>query len=303
MLTSILPGLRDLRVPLASGLLWLVVIWLFVYPMIPTKDEASGFGAEVYELFGALGGAALLGAVTFVAYILGIVFGKLSSLTKFAAGRLTSNKEALSRASDVQASERATKLVSQLHEKGIPFELISNLLENSDTTEEAAHKLATLEKDMTHELRAEIAESDVQKLTDRMFTEIPLVAARLLAKNKDLFDRYDRADAEANFRYAVIIPMTLIVLLVVIRTNLLATIPWLAVFIIVATLGFAFLIARDAYLKERESNDAIYQAVFIGEVNFPVMDDVQSLFSHPLYRTQGKSSHPDEASDSEGSTS
>lgn len=303
MLTSILPGLRDLRVPLASGFLWLVVIWLFVYPMIPTKDAARGFGAEVYELFEALGGAALLAAVTFVAYILGIVFGKLSFLTRFVAGRLTSSKRALSRASEIQASERAAKLVGQLHEKGIPLELISNLLENSDTTEEAAQALATLEKDMSQELRAQIAESDVQKLTDRMFGEIPLVAARLLAKNKDLFDRYDRADAEANFRYAVIIPMLLIVLLVVIRTNLLAGIPWLAVFIIVSTLVFAFLIARDAYLKERESNDAIYQAVFIGEVNFPVMDDVQSLFSHPLYRTQHETSRTDESSDTEGSTS
>jgi hypothetical protein len=39
LLASLLPGLRDLRVPLAAGLMWLVVLWLSFYPDLPTKSK------------------------------------------------------------------------------------------------------------------------------------------------------------------------------------------------------------------------------------------------------------------------
>ena len=46
-MASLLPGLRDMRVPLATGFLWLVLHWLALYQIIPNKDEATGLAAEI----------------------------------------------------------------------------------------------------------------------------------------------------------------------------------------------------------------------------------------------------------------
>ena len=35
MLTSVLPGLREVRTPLTAGVIWLIVAWLAVAPQLP----------------------------------------------------------------------------------------------------------------------------------------------------------------------------------------------------------------------------------------------------------------------------
>jgi hypothetical protein len=37
MLASLLPGLRDLRAPLAAGYLWLAAGWLYFAPLLPAS--------------------------------------------------------------------------------------------------------------------------------------------------------------------------------------------------------------------------------------------------------------------------
>jgi hypothetical protein len=74
MLMSLLPGLRELRAPLASGYLWLVSAWLFLGRMdwLPThRPTDNGEVARLWELGDALGTTAVFAAVTFIAYLIG----------------------------------------------------------------------------------------------------------------------------------------------------------------------------------------------------------------------------------------
>jgi hypothetical protein len=64
MLLNLLPGLRELRAPLAAGYLWLFGAWLAFEGDFP---EPAG-AAEFFEQFEAVGAAA---ALTFAAYLLG----------------------------------------------------------------------------------------------------------------------------------------------------------------------------------------------------------------------------------------
>jgi hypothetical protein len=41
MLASRLPGLRDLRTPLATGPLWLIAVWLVVHNHVPLSTEQA----------------------------------------------------------------------------------------------------------------------------------------------------------------------------------------------------------------------------------------------------------------------
>lgn len=72
MLASLLPGLRDLRTPLAVGYLWVVALWLLLHDWWPESVEAAtGPTKFLYELSAPLGSAATLAALSFVVYLLG----------------------------------------------------------------------------------------------------------------------------------------------------------------------------------------------------------------------------------------
>ena len=71
MLTNLLPGLRDLRTPLATGYLYLAALWIVFGGLLPDNDSATGLIARIYELDGVLGTSTLLAGLSFVASVLG----------------------------------------------------------------------------------------------------------------------------------------------------------------------------------------------------------------------------------------
>jgi hypothetical protein len=74
MIASLLPGLRDLRAPLAAGYLLLMAAYIWLAPRLPeTADSATGLIADVYAVARLVGVAVSLAAASFVAYMLGIV--------------------------------------------------------------------------------------------------------------------------------------------------------------------------------------------------------------------------------------
>jgi hypothetical protein len=69
MLTSLLPGLRDLRAPLAAGYLRLFAIWIAFEPSLGTGE--SGVAASLLNLKEELTPVGLAAAVSFIAYLIG----------------------------------------------------------------------------------------------------------------------------------------------------------------------------------------------------------------------------------------
>jgi hypothetical protein len=73
-LASLLPGLRDLRAPLAAGYLWLLTVWLALAEHVPDRDEATtGLFSSVYRLDDLVTAIGLGVALSFVAYVLGML--------------------------------------------------------------------------------------------------------------------------------------------------------------------------------------------------------------------------------------
>jgi hypothetical protein len=78
MLANLLPGFRDLRAPLAAGYLWLAAIWVWFAHVLPSSpNEATGFLKRVYELAGAAGRPAIGIALSFTAYLLGVLMTEI----------------------------------------------------------------------------------------------------------------------------------------------------------------------------------------------------------------------------------
>jgi hypothetical protein len=74
MLANLLPGLRDLRAPLAAGLVWFAAGYLWLVPKVPSLSEpVMEIFADTQRLY-AIGGSVLLASsVTFTAYLIGIL--------------------------------------------------------------------------------------------------------------------------------------------------------------------------------------------------------------------------------------
>ena len=84
MIVNILPGLRELRAPLASGYLWLLTFWLTFAPLVPPMSGATGIWADINRLGSAVGRSGALAAATFAAYIIGIFNERIAYLvTRF----------------------------------------------------------------------------------------------------------------------------------------------------------------------------------------------------------------------------
>jgi hypothetical protein len=74
VLASLLPGLREIRAPLAAGYLWLVVAWLVFQDRVETGAAASGSVDALLTLKDELGTGGLTAAATFVAYLVGALW-------------------------------------------------------------------------------------------------------------------------------------------------------------------------------------------------------------------------------------
>jgi hypothetical protein len=73
VLANVLPGLRDLRVPLAAGYVWLLALYLAVEPYVPDRAEAHGVWDSLLRIHEAAGVVGVGVAASFVAYLVGSI--------------------------------------------------------------------------------------------------------------------------------------------------------------------------------------------------------------------------------------
>jgi hypothetical protein len=118
--------------------------------------------------------------------------------------------------------------------------------------------------------------SIARALSERMDGEIALVATRLLADSRDLFDRYDRAEAEAAFRFSIALPLVAISALVPWRLEL----EWWGYGLCAGTgVAVAAVLLIEGARKQMESNDAIFQAVFSKKADFPSIETAHAAIA------------------------
>lgn len=75
MLAGILPGVRELRAPLAAGYLWLLILWIAFGDALPTKDEVEPGGPveRFYDLEPVVSSLGLAVVASVAAYIIGSI--------------------------------------------------------------------------------------------------------------------------------------------------------------------------------------------------------------------------------------
>jgi hypothetical protein len=288
MLTNLLPGLRDLRAPLASGYLWLVGLWLVLVDAVPPRNMATGVVAHVYALTTAVGHGAVLAAISFMAYLIGAVLSVESDgfvVRFFGVARVLFSGEFTKRWQrrniilahlDRLVAERLSRKVandifariSRARESGviseIPDEFTRDRIAKDAIEAWNRYQIQIRNEDLfspkggdesdywVNEVWQSLALDIIGSLAD----EIRQLVTELRVTSPPLFDQYDRERAEAEFRMSVAFPLTFVA----------AALAWKWTPLWLLLLVGVVLIMRSGLSRARQATDVVAQAALAGYV-------------------------------------
>jgi hypothetical protein len=261
MLASLLPGLRELRAPLAAGYLWLLLAWLALGGRVPEESEATGIAARLYDIRDAASALGLAVAISFVAYLLGSLSEAIASpigqwlKQPFTSARAQSSIELV-------VDDRLRELT-----KRVPIDRVEYLLEEQLRGREQMRQPIREEKNPEVRLGRLI-----RVLEERIIQELDLASTRLIGEQPELFSTVDRLRAEAEFRFAIAPPLLALGLLLATTEHVL----WLAMVIAVAVLGW------QGMRRRTEANDVVADSLLLGRVEAPILERLRRAAEMPL---------------------
>lgn len=280
MLASLLPGLREVRTPLATGYLWLLVLWLLFQRNVPrSKEEVVGPIASIYELGLLVGAPVALAAASFAAYLLGSVLVASRSGRSHSYGFITPPGNAGPTAWGLRSlPARARGALEWLAGRDRRMEEALYLQLESF----ASKRLLELDDRLSDEQHAEVLGRDVHPrmkevedfmrafgshplsmdYVSSMINELDLVGVQLQAQNRDLWDTYDRKSAEAAFRSAVSLPVAILFLVLAWQSGEW----WVACLLVIPG-----ALARSGRMAYAQGASTLVQAIDVGLVTPPIM--------------------------------
>jgi hypothetical protein len=188
MLSSVLPGVRDVRTPLVTGYAWLIALWLLFADWNPAQRAGAQLRSVFSPLTTSLGSGPILALVTVVAYLFGGLLVGDPNRTPFlpSLNRVLAHPLELLR--NLDANSRSD-LRKPLREAGR-----SRRYRDIDTYRLGSH---FIRRDITDDADVEPAKEAI------MGFDHTSAAVRLQIANKDLWDQYDRFRAEAELRFSL----------------------------------------------------------------------------------------------------
>ena len=299
MLASLLPGLRDVRAPLAAGYLWLVACWLTLEPSVPERAEAHGVVASLYRADDVLSVVGLGIVLAFAAYLLGSLSAStlspllrrgfpsawpvrgtnippspltpqaIEALNQVVFGAVDEINEALALTgvdADGFLAGQTRRTVPNLGERrgrGLWSRVRVRLYRRPSTAAPARSKRMggpSIGPGSATPIDIDVRRAAV--LVPWVLQDLDIVAnTRLLGRDQALYAEVDRNRAEVELRLAIIPP--LLVLAVALGV---VTAPW--VLVAAAALGglLAWGLFSDAVRRERLANQILLQSMAAGRV-------------------------------------
>jgi hypothetical protein len=305
LLQQLLPGLRELRAPLMAGYLWLLGLWLLLRNAGPADGPVADMLADVIALATWVGKPATFVALTFIAYLIGIVSratAQWASRRLLILGALTPFQ--------YLGVHTARNSLQTLRYRAIDRWILDRYKSDADLrklvydrVEEARREVADgREKVAPHSWEKRVVfdppriedirvENLIQlminryQLLDRFDSDIATLRYRILGVEKDLHAEYDRLRSEGDLRSAIAPPTALICVAAALTIS-----PWFW-FALIVPLFFANL-GAEALARAEEG---LVSVAMVGRVELPSLrklaaEDlplrpVEELFDRPDYST------------------
>lgn len=276
---GLLPGIREIRVPLAAGYLWLLAFWLFLEPYFPAGQQPTGVLASLLRLHELLSVAGTAIGLSALAYFIGSVseatLGMWSRRQARYGGLLfTSDYGTDGRRVLRTISEReAERLSAALQPTGGLRAALVRPPRRADTP--ALHRLLIqadrqIIGNVLGQRGTELSYEDDAVaylslvLQEEIGGELGLVKTRLLATERELHAQADRHSSEADLRFAVAPPLLAMVGVLVIRWSAL----WLFAVIAVVVLW------AQGRSRRFQSGDVLVEALRLERSSTPLLDEL-----------------------------
>ena len=291
-LANLLPGIRDVRAPLAAGYIWLLGLWLALERSVPGEDDADGLLESVYRLGDGLSAIGLGVVASFVAYVLGALSTSLFAAPSSGLRKL----RGLSRLLRLDPFSAQTREALRALGRNTRVELEGILSMSGTDVDELLHESHLTEPDPPRRnlkifpaaaKRRRVApivldgpggpppDYDVEQeasIARAVTRDLDTIATtRLLGRDQELYSAVDRLRAEMEFRRAIVPPLVFGAGVVVLRTDLPESALAAA---IVTALSLGLLL--DAARLERRMNDLLLDAVTDDRVQSPTLERLRS---------------------------
>ena len=265
VLASLLPGLRDLRAPLAAGYLWLLTLWLMVADSVPEESDATGVLVSIYRIGDVVSEFGIAVAVSFVAYLVGTISEAVTGIVRRQylqyrfARQITDEIRRRRRARELPRPE-PTPDDSYRHYLG------SEVLSALDTYGVSPDRRKDVYLRTTQQRYRNTDRPALNVSPERAARDLQLVRPRLMVDHTVLYGEYDRFQSEADFRNALLPPLTVLILVVAWKDHIV----WL-----VALLGLPLLWVQARELAS-QARATLAGAVISGRVESPFVENARS---------------------------
>ncbi|HEX2057066.1 MAG TPA: hypothetical protein VHI71_01745 [Actinomycetota bacterium] len=287
MLTTLLPGIREFRVPLAAGYLWLMTLAVALEPFVPERSEASGLVASLYRIGEAFSVVGVGVALSFVAYLLGsLSVGLFSSTLRRLFGRDVLPVDRAWNAFTGPTADAIALLATEarswldhllaLADTGVSTFIEENLQRRRLKRGPALRRRsrdgsdARVLSSAAPPFRPE--EADLDRLRAAIVDDLEIVlTTRLLGRDAELYSAVDRHRSEVEFRLGLIPP------LVFGAAAIAGTLPAWPSIAAVATGGLVAVgLHWDALNQERKANAMLVDALADRRVSAPSLERLEA---------------------------
>ncbi|WP_314254617.1 hypothetical protein [Streptomyces sp. DSM 40907] len=261
MFASVLPGIRELRTPLATGYIYLLTVFLIMDGKLPTRSKTPQLLAPLYDIMEWMGKPAVLAAVTFVAYIVGSVLRVHPAAISRGIRRATSQ--------GILRSYRETleELWAIFTDTTSRFVVWADLRVEDVGAEVPTPSVTMLQMYVRDKLGFDQSNRTIGGGVTVLLEDLQVIGTRLYASNKDLYGDYDRLTAEADLKVNVGLSAIVLSCVAAFQLNPL----WALL------CGPMVFLACRGLSSARQANGVLVQAIVTGVVTSPQFEEYARL--------------------------
>jgi hypothetical protein len=309
---NLLDGLRDLKAPLGSGLIFLFALWLIFANDIAAVNPSPTILGNIRHLTDFVGTPAALGILAFLAYLSGLLLSPhtaafwltevvtrgLLKITLFSAfpdidrrwaWKIASLKRKANSALHKFRSTRSPQLDKRL--RFFIMQFIKSLVDEGKSMRDLHRQIIAVDHPKRlskeeklrpptglHELLVQLirpSDEIAERVSLNILSEVELLAVQLHGAKEKIYDKYDKNKTESDFRAALVIPLVFVGLVAIVRF-------WtesLPLHVVITILLLPVVSARlmaSAMHRLREANAVLLDSLIVGDIESTTMLRIRS---------------------------